>query len=66
MSERVDIFLSVWDAENPFDFMRALGIAWDEYEAQHMADQIKFIGCSNLPRELPPCLRVRMVKVDQK
>lgn len=42
---------------NPYDQMRSLGIRWQAAEAQPMADQIKFMGCTEVPDPLPAYLR---------
>jgi hypothetical protein len=60
MTEPQTLFFDVFgyaEAANPHDRMRALGISWEGSEAQPIADQIKFVGCTNIPDPLPDYLR---------
>lgn len=41
------------DKRTPAQVVRALGILYERFEAQPIADRCVFHGCTNLPAELP-------------
>tara|TARA_R110000782_G_scaffold102995_2_gene190423 strand:+ start:723 stop:902 length:180 start_codon:yes stop_codon:yes gene_type:complete len=43
---------------HPQKVMRELGIDWDKSEGHSMAECWIFEGCLNIPKKLPPCVKV--------
>jgi hypothetical protein len=53
--------VGVWGEPRPIDFIKSLGITYRDYEYQPMTDNIKFIDCKKLPKELPSFIRMNKV-----
>ncbi len=51
------------ELRRPHDVVKALGIAYERWEPQPIADQIKLHGCTNVPAELPSFIRVGGIRV---
>lgn len=43
---------------HPQKVMRELGIEWGKSEGHPIADCWIFEGCTNIPKQLPPCVKL--------